>query len=503
MTMNEINNQLSYRFIQNSIRKFRHLKADEFNLYDEPGTYWFKPMFYFYRSEVHGSDNDINNEGLLHPSWNDGYVGDGHITDKPGQWSNIGSAERKKILENKFASSAYNYLRRNDEEERANLLRQFITLLSNISSRSPWYFQEVAGLDTAIDHSEAFKNGVFVGDDRKQITFTLMQDAVDDRIGTLMDLYRAVCYDWKNKREVLPANLRKFDMGLYIHGSMIQNDRSDVLFSKLALSGALSAAEQLGAGYTPSTEIVNAAGKYEYETSSFNTGDIQSSAVSLGVTPSGQPITTTKNTPVTGTSYKPKGMSHVYIEFVNCEIDLSSSKGGDTISNTEGSERKYTLTISYDDCYVNRYNNFIIGAIGDYIVQDFFKINEADGISTNNYYGVSNNATLGRGSNGGLIDKVIGNLEGATLGRAEQAISDTVGNMLLGNLYGLDLMNKVRDVTSGRIISTGVNELNKMLTGNNTAITPGKTIYGQTPPRQAAVKALGNLYRSAGVLSNI
>lgn len=445
-------NPFSYKYIQNSIRNFRSLKNDDFNWYDEPGTYWFKPVFYFYRSTIEDEASDINTEGLLHPSWLKNSIGDGNISS-----SGRSGEQRKAILNQKFVSSAYNYLMRNDEEERAALLKQFITLLSNIVSRSPWYFQEVGGLDIAIDHAEVFRDGKFIGDTPKQITFVLLPDAVDDRIGTLIDLYRTICFSWREKKEIVPANLRKFDMGLYVHGSMLQNDHSDLLFSKLALSGGLNLADQLGVGYEPNTDIVNAAGKYRYQ--------------------NGQGV----------------GSAHAYFEFINCEIDLSSTKGGDTISNADGSERKYTLTINYDDCYINRYNSFIQGAIGDVIAADLRMRG----------YGQSIDAVIGRKPADGIVDKMLGNIEGATLGQAKQIISQSVGDILLGNLYSFSAADTFRDVTSGRIISTGANELNKSITGNNTEINPGENIYRPLPPKKEAVKTLGNLYRSAGIVSNL
>ena len=336
----ELENLMSYKSIQNSLRNFRSLRRDDFNLYDEPGTYWFKPIFYFYKSGADSIDADINNEGLLHPSW----LTEKDATDWGDGVNDDRESTRKRIVENKFISSAYNYLKRNAEDQRATLLQRFIELLSNIASRSPWYFQEVAGLDAAIDHSENFKTGKFVSDDRRQITFTLLPDAIDDRIGTLMDLYKNICYSWREKKEIVPSNLRKFDMGLYIFGSMIQDKTSDILHSRTALSGALRAADKLGLGYDPKKEIVNAAGKYTYDKKVNVTG-----TEATNTTIAGQAATIT--TPTKSLSLSPKGQSHVYLEFINCEISLSSTKGGDTISNVDGGERKYILTIEYDDCY--------------------------------------------------------------------------------------------------------------------------------------------------------
>lgn len=456
-----MNNPLSYKTIQNSIKNFRHLKGDNFNLYDEPGTYWFKPIFYFYRSTNGKSETeDINNEGLLHPSWvTSNYYGNGHISNNPGGKTDH---ERQEILKTKFVSSAYNYLLRNDEQGRANLLQQFITLLSNIVTRSPWYFQEITGLDTVVDQAEAFREGKFFSDERKQIVFTLLPDSVDDRIGTLLDLYRSICYSWKDKKEILPANLRKFDMGVYVHGSMIQDDHSDLLFSRLALNGSLDKAEKLGVGYTPDTEIVSVSGKSDLSLPGVN-----------------------------------KTQSHIYFEFHNCEIDLSSLKGGDTISNTEGTERKYNLVINYDDCYINRHNSFIQGAIGDIIEADLKSIN----------YGKSTDANIGRKTLDGVLGKLVGNLQGATLGQAKQLIMSSVGNVLFGNLYGFSLTNTISDITSGRIISNAANEINKSINTTKPALDTKTTLYEpsntSTINKTNKTKILGSLYKSVGMLNNL
>lgn len=473
--LNTIENIMSYKSIQNSIRNFRSLSRDDFNLYDEPGTYWFKPIFYFYKSGAYSIDSDINNEGLLHPSW---------ITEsKAADWgdgvNDDREATRKRVADNNFVSSAYNYLKRNDENERATLLQRFIELLSNIASRSPWYFQEVTGLDTAIDRAEGFKSGKFVADDRKQITFTLLPDAVDDRIGTLIDLYRSVCYDWKQKREVVPSNLRKFDMGLYIFGSMIQNKNSNILHSRLALSGALREAEKLGLGYDPKREIVSSAGRYEYSKSTLDNTDLGTSNAAY--------------------SYTPKGQAHMYLEFINCEINISSTKGGDTISNAEGGERKYTLTIDYDDCYVNRYNDFILGAIGDILTDDIEE----------EYYGSFNNTTIGRPVRAdGLLSNVVNGAKdiakSSTLGTAEQLIMSTVGNVLLGNLYTGSLANSVSMLASGRVdaLNREIQDLTNPNKINRTEAESKKSIYDKTN-KPEKVKIIGNLYKRAGAASNL
>lgn len=326
------NNPLSYKTIQQSRQAFRQVSREGFNMYDEPGTYWFKPIFYFYRSTELSEEAFIGTEGLLHPSWLEANT-EVYAKDNRGDKPRI---EKHEDLN--FASSAYNYLMRNDDEYRARLLKRFIELLSNISTKSPWYFKAVSGLDKAIDHSEEYKSGKFVGDERRQIAFTMMDDAVDDRIGTLLDLYRSICYSWKTKREVVPANLRKFDMGIFIFGDMIQNNTSDIRFDQIKNGKPRN--------YEPDDDLYFLA-----------------SGVHLDIP--------------TAMDGKDRELAHqntLYLEFQNCEINLSSTKIGDSMDNAEGTSHAYTLTIDYDECYVNRVNTAIKAIIGDAIISDLYHL---------------------------------------------------------------------------------------------------------------------------------
>lgn len=99
----------------------------------------------------------------------------------------------------------------NDDKIRAGYVVDFVQLLSNINSTSPWYFQSIKGLDAALQrniYNEEFQ----VTAQREKITIECLEDAYDQRIGTLLDLYRAIVWSWETKRETLPINLRKFDM---------------------------------------------------------------------------------------------------------------------------------------------------------------------------------------------------------------------------------------------------------------------------------------------------
>lgn len=220
-------------------------------------------------------------------------------------------------------NSAWGYLMNNNEIERASMLEQFITLLSNISSEAPWYFQEVSGLADALkrDINAPFKA------ERKRIKIKCLKDAVDNRIGTLMDLYRAIVYSWQRKCEVVPANLRKFDMGIYVFSAPIK-----------PLHHNPTSAE---------------------ETNQY---------ASLGY----------------GDAYR---TSYKYLEFHNCEFDFNSATTGlETLKNNDGTEPEYTIDIEFDDCYEQRYNEFSQKFIGDFVEWDVLETDSDLGGFTKQLY---------------------------------------------------------------------------------------------------------------------
>lgn len=202
-----MSNLLSYANTIVDRMKFRQsgTKAGgQFNLTDTPGHKYFKVFFYFDNGDIDGLTNSSENGssgGLLSPTWT------------------------KNIEESQYYqyNSAWTYLKMNYEDERAELLENFVNLLSNISSESPWYFTEFGGLDAALERKQTVDTNFSIPEERKKISIKCLPDAYDDRIGTLLDLYRSIVWSWVNKREVLPSNLRKFDMGIMIFDNSIKD----------------------------------------------------------------------------------------------------------------------------------------------------------------------------------------------------------------------------------------------------------------------------------------
>lgn len=100
--------------------------------------------------------------------------------------------------------------------ERYFALIRFTKILSYINVNAPWFFRSVKGLGKAgTPITNEFSK-------EKSIEIECNTDAIDMRLTTLMDLYRFVCYDDFTGKEVLPDNLRKFDMMVMIFNTPIK-----------------------------------------------------------------------------------------------------------------------------------------------------------------------------------------------------------------------------------------------------------------------------------------
>ena len=290
MSKSNNNTILPYYRMLDDIKNFKtsgtvYDMDENFNMFDTPAHKYFKLMFYF------GSDSEFKDStstqsqkfdsgsGLLAPTWE--------------SYNSTG--------DDKFYNynSAWAYLKLNDENERAEKLEQFVILLSDISSKSPWYFSSVGGLQEALERKVTEDGKLEIVD--KKLTITCLPDAYDNRIGTLLELYRDVTWSWIHKKEIIPANLRKFDMAIYIFE-------------------------------TPDHKLY---GKDKFMS-----------------------------------SYK-------MIEFHDCEFNYNSIKSAwSEVNNVDGISPKYTIDITYADCYEISYNNIMMRTIGDVILTDM--INAAD-----------------------------------------------------------------------------------------------------------------------------
>ena len=132
-----------------------------------------------------------------------------------------------------------------DVQSRISALYKFTSILSYICLNAPWFFKSVRGLD---------KLSVPVLNDfstERYIELELMPDAIDMRLMNLMSLYKYACFDDYNHKEIIPQNLRQFNMSIvifqaplrYLHTSYTSQKSINVLgidASKLGLTNGLN-----------------------------------------------------------------------------------------------------------------------------------------------------------------------------------------------------------------------------------------------------------------------
>ena len=126
--------------------------------------------------------------------------------------------------------SAYNYLLQREgafigssnQIKRAQALKQFQVLLNDINTNSPWFFQSIDGLDQL----EKIKlsgfqteSGADDFDPQRTAGKSLIINCLESinlRISALANLYNQAVFDADNMRWLVPRNMRKFTMWIFV-----------------------------------------------------------------------------------------------------------------------------------------------------------------------------------------------------------------------------------------------------------------------------------------------
>lgn len=269
----------------------------EYNIFDTPGQFYFRIFFDF-----------STPGGLLYVPSGSRANSKGMNTDADIKRYSSGDWASKDI---QYADCALNYLMVNGEWERARMLEKFIVLLSNIASKSPWYFQSLEGLDGVMKCEGYLANQMTIPEQPPVIGIKCLQDAYDNRIGTLLDLYKAIAFSHRLDKVILPENLRLFNMYIYIFN--------------------------VGLG---------ASGWGDFAGASFNHDKIGE----------GVYVASSK-----------------LIELHGCQLDPNSNTTGyGSISNVEPFGQEYTIAVAPKKVYEQRYNELLMMKIGDMVMSDLF-----------------------------------------------------------------------------------------------------------------------------------
>jgi hypothetical protein len=96
--------------------------------------------------------------------------------------------------------------------EKLEALQNFKKALKHINNEMPWFWQSLSGLERLQQYNPM--NAYFGGDDAKLVITTL--ESINLTISGLMHLYRVAVFDERKWTYVLPCNLRKFRMYVYV-----------------------------------------------------------------------------------------------------------------------------------------------------------------------------------------------------------------------------------------------------------------------------------------------
>lgn len=111
-----------------------------------------------------------------------------------------------------FNGAAVSYLRDVcGDEARATSLENFIKILKKVNSQYPWFWQGVTGLETT---KEFDMNDPFWGHD-KAIEIDCLE-TVELTVSGMLDLYKRAAFDFNRWVEVIPRNLRRFSLHIYV-----------------------------------------------------------------------------------------------------------------------------------------------------------------------------------------------------------------------------------------------------------------------------------------------
>ena len=393
---------LSYSRMIADRRKFKSIyKNEDHQPFDAPGTFYFKILFYF--------NNQQNEDGM-----------------------------ESNLLGNENGNTALSYLKKNAETERAAMLEEFIYLLSEISANSPWYFQSIDGINNTQDRSYLKE---FKADEPRQLTIKCLQDPIDSRITNLLELYRASCFSHIWRKEIVPANLRKFDMGIYIFQSPINGSKYSNIDKKIPNQGIVKRSEA---------------------------ADIDA------------------------TSCK-------YLEFHNCEISLDSlNTCYGTPDNSKGFAIEPSIIINYDDCFTSNYNEFTCRTIGDFVEVDINRqitVTNIDTLKSDD--DPSNEKFITK-----FIDKTLANLKGKVYAKAQHLINSAfLGNVY--GLSLSNIMQSANEIANGRDIFAATGNLvrqskNVITKGKNVAEDMKGEIARQKGTTLNTRKNLGSVFDIEG-----
>lgn len=492
-----MSNLLSYTNILNDRKNFISAGTTfghDFNILDVPTQKYFKILFYF--GSVSEDFSPYNASGFLAPTWevftatSGGYNKNSELTeDEKSEYSNMQKNFSENIHYYDF-NSAWSFLKLNDENERAEKLEQFVTLLSDINSKSPWYFSSISGVQEALER-KVTEDGKLDMSERKKISITCLPDAFDNRIGTLLELYRDITWSWAHKKEIVPANLRKFDMAVYIFETPEHNWHSDAIIDTNDNS-------KFKVGYK----------MIEFHDCEFNYNSVKSAWATIdnqvGIQPTYQiDINYNDCYEVSYNDVMMRTIGDVILtDLVNASIKDEDYKSQ---SQIDGSRELLNIKIGQNSIsdfsfLVKKQNNSGLDLMPNTTITRFGNLAERTGNVTNNIdvdYKIEYEPGF------------VGNAIGQAVGHAAAWVKSKINRAIMGNLFTFSLTqlrDQAKDLLGGNLIKTGMSIAEYAREANarkdaRKKQKPNGDIFPEPEPRETLTPR--NLYSGSTIANNI
>jgi len=371
------------------------------------------------------------------------------------------------------------FLNKIGDTQRALYMQKFLYLLHGINNQTPWFFQEIGGLADAWKRD--FNKPLLID---KKIEITCLE-SIDLRVTALLDLYRKACFDWKYRREVVPLNLRQFEMLVYVYESRYIQNPNDIALTQDNVDVEYGFGGNLKGEL--SRNAAEATGRLTGPNETLNDPNTSNVNVTLGV-----PMSTTRN----------------MFRFSFCEFDHNESDHLSAVSNTAPADAKQKIVIKYQDVEeINMYNFWDQNLVSDGWIPSLDNAALDGGVSTTPGEPPSRPAGIpdpDKNRVGAFLDNLqqqgqskldqikkaikdatnLENIKENAFGRAEDFIEGQLTRLFLGNVYGLsaaDLANPQKLVS--KVLDAGASLVND----KRFRTTGSDNVYSTPSPSQANI----------------
>lgn len=425
----------------------------------------------------------------------------------------VNQPDSRLLSDQPLPNTAMSYLKNIGDTARMHYLEKFVKHLIEINKQTPWFFQSIVGLEDAWKHG--YQEAEFkpkLPDDRK-ISIKCLE-SIDLRMTALIDLYRKACFDWPNRREVVPKNLRQFTMYIYCYENRTINVKGQAGSNSLSSLKQYAALPEINQRQIDQNKIMLGIplSNPNISTPIPSIQDIKAGAAGLiGIGDKQKQDAEYDNATEFANSIDDR-INRIMFKFDLCEwLPDESNVIATKINNITGEAAEQTLAFSYKTVYEENIYNLFSG-IG---VTDLNYI--LDQSALDNAEPTIKNLKAKFGEAGGFDMKSVlnGNFNSLkpfasmAADRLTEAIGSKGKGLLLGNIYGFSAANvagAAQSILTGDPSSMvqGVTQLANMGGGastknDSTPISNNPNVFDSTSPSLGLIAGkvandLGNVF---------